>query len=371
MKNKYLFWLLLGIGMVQTSCEPHGNNVANTEYARLFNGICDTMENHYVFFDQMNSDWDSIRPYYQAKINNISEEKEFVSQMNSFLATIGDPYINISYNRQYMANDFPIAKDCSYAPDPKRDETAECIKSHSNGATHSYYTLMKKEEVVTDSIFYDFMAIKVASTSQAAPVLVQQLKEISENSTADGLIIDLRSSIKSYRDINILVAAHITQSLLHKDEEHILCEYKRSESDTITSIFPVTQVKLIGLGYCVDKPIVVLVNENVLGVKHILASMLSELPNVCIIGRHSTTGYGCVAKEYSVGSKHHKNYANNKMLLPSYRYTYNEVDISENILNPDILVDWDVEQESSTSAIYSFDKCLYEAMKYIDSVRAK
>lgn len=81
--------------------------VKENPYAYQLNEIWKILDKKYVFFDNMDTDFDELRITYVKRMGDVSSDKQFVQVLRLFLREFHDPNIILAYeNNAYNA--YPV-----------------------------------------------------------------------------------------------------------------------------------------------------------------------------------------------------------------------------------------------------------------------
>lgn len=344
-----------------TAC--HSNEPQyETKYTRTFNEIWECLDSKYVFFDMMQCNWDSLHTVYVHRINAVENDNEFQNEITAMLTAIGDPmiFVRYAYSGLQCPNTF-WAKDRANRLFAQKHETYEILDGTENVGfvIFSVGRIIRTDDAnnvtgIYDAVYFDPNIAD--SFGSVGGLFKRYIQTYYNDGRAKGLILDMRSCAW----MDIAFASAVLESLYPQNKEYTIYVNHRSGAQH-NAFIKIQDYSISGLGYYENKPIVILINRETMMSPHVVASVLSELPNVTIVGREADSGRGGVLQTKLFGDT--INVSQDYMTYPGI-YLSDAKHTSFNApLQPDIFVDWDI----STLEGYYYDKCIDTALDCIDA----
>lgn len=327
--------------------------VQENPYAYQLNEIWKILDKRYVFFDNMNTDFDELRITYVKRMGDVSSDKQFVQVLRLFLQEFHDPNIILAYeNNAYNAYpvttfDAParwageIASFDAYSGAGKKNTYTDHyilnhLVRHNPNATSDTYGLM-----------VPYSNILVKPDSSFENVIKTYFRGVQ------GIILDIRNANTSFDATGML-------SYFYEPQKHTVC--KNCQRNTISKdrngFAPYTNLTIQGNGILTSMPIVIIINEGTGAEWTWLAHILSERDNVTVVGR-GCSGRGCRRLWDTFGS-----YSNNIIIYPGFLSKTVKGQSCNEPIEPDYLVEKDSEYKANGT---TEDKCLTVALNIIDN----
>lgn len=360
--------LILVFGLILFSCrnteEPFEPHKKETKYTQAFDDVWKTLDTSYVFFDQLPCDWDSLHQVYYKAVESVETDMDFKEFMILFLTEMQDPTIEYSFQHLFSCKgkmNNP-ALDNFFTWIVWEYSTYAVLNEHMDISMNAGQCVLKTvarfNNDRTDSTRYDGIVILGSPYDpygQYKALFKTYLHSKYNSSNAAGLIIDLRH----WGIANATFISALLEAFYPKGQTCTISAKVRSPfSSNHTTYITAGERSFMGDGYYADKPIAILVNEEVANEELVLATILADLPNVTIIGRGTTERKGGTntAKQFSDGSV---------LIYPQAIFSDDKHGSFNTPLQPDILVDWPI---TSRPLSNTPDKCIEAALDYIDSV---
>lgn len=365
----------LSLVACSTREEPLPPRTTESEYTQLFDAVWNKIDSAYVFFDLMSCNWDSLHKVYYYRAESVTTEDEFIDMMTEMFEAIEDPYIYlfhhghaiVSVPKKYKPLDgdnllckqkqdtYEIPVGAQYtAMDDGSFRSASVIRINKSTNDTSWYHAVVLSGIVSDEK-------KVNGITFAS-----KIKNLHSDAKAKGLIFDLRGC----KQLHLSIAPMVLQTLYPLGKSYSLTAQVRSQSSSNhLAMIDVDTYSMTGMGCYENKPIVILVNEAVMLEAHTVATILSELPNVIIVGRSPSSGRGGVCAGQIIGSS--INMTNDTIYGPAIRLSNATHSNFNAPLLPDKLINWTPTEEYHSHYGYIYDKCLDAALDCIDAYIAK
>lgn len=373
MLYRQLLPILAIVLFLSTACkskeEPVDSNAAETLYSGVFEQVWNTLDTSYVFFDVMPCDWDSLHKAQSDVMKSVKTEEEFKIAMKEFFAAMQDPNILFTYQFGHPAWSVHapwMTLDC-HDWIPKDYDTYSILNDSKdigieNGTMH-LVTAARINKLNKDTTRYNaivFMGSPYDPNGMYKAYFKNYLKKLSSEPTSTGLIIDFR--IKG--SVNVTVASTILEAFYPEGETCTITAKVRASTSS-KDLVNAGNMAFTGEGLYSNKPVVILVNEDVSLEEHVLASILSELPNVTIVGRSQSCGRGGICAQARLIVPEHL--TPNILAYPRVALTDDKHKSLSSPLLPDVFVDWPLTSWMGNN----YDKCLDAALDCIDDYHAK
>lgn len=373
MLYRQLLPILAIVLFLSTACkskeEPVDSNAAETLYSGVFEQVWNTLDTSYVFFDVMPCNWDSLHKAQLDVMKSVKTEEEFKIAMKEFFAAMQDPNILFTYqfgNPAWSVHAPWMTLDCHdwIAKDYDTYSILNDSKDIGIGnGTMRLVTAARINKLNNDTTRYNaivFMGSPHDPNGMYKAYFKNYLKKLSSEPTSTGLIIDFR--IKG--SVNVTFASTILEAFYPEGETCTITAKVRASTSS-KDLVNAGNMAFTGEGLYSNKPVVILVNEDVSLEEHVLASILSELQNVTIVGRSQSCGRGGICAQVHLTIPEYQ--TENILVYPRVGLTDNKHKSLSSPLQPDFLVNWPL-----TSWIGNdYDKCIDAALDCIDEYIAK
>ena len=270
MMNRLLFigclMLILLSGCAQQD-EWDNDQVGN------FEALWTIIDEHYSFLDYKQVDWNAIHSRYRALVSNQMTDRELFDICGDMLKELRDGHTNLiashDVSRYWIWEQWPVNYD------------ERIIDAHYLNFDYKMASGIKYQ-ILTDNIGYMYYESFSAGIGEGNLDLI-----LSYLSTADGLIIDVRSNGGGYLDnVEKLVSRFIDERTLAGYIRHKTGKGHNDFSDPYPYYFEPTKNHIHYL-----KPVVVLANRGSFSATNNFVSIMKSLGNVTVVG--DTTGGGC------------------------------------------------------------------------------
>ena len=376
----YRSWLIfIVMTLVLSAChtqeEPLPPRTTENEYAQLFDAVWNKIDSFYVFFDLLPCDWDSLHKAYYYRVESVTTEDAFVNMISEMFDAIGDPHIYLFHHGRTIVS----------RPEKYKTLDRENILREQKHDTYeipagAQYTMLDNGVLITapiirinksknDTAWYH--AVSLSGIISDLKILngiifAAKIKKLHSDSKAKGMILDLRGC----RQVHYTIAPTILSTFYPLGKSYSLTAHARSPySSSHLAMIDVDTYSITGMGCYANKPIVILVNEAVMLEAHTIATILSELPNVMVVGRSSSGGRGCVCGALAIGNS--INMTRDTIMGPIIRFSDANHSNFNAPLQPDKLVNWTPKEEDYSHFPIFYDKCLDAALDCIDDYHAK
>lgn len=365
--------MTLVLSACHTQEEPLPPRTTENEYTRLFDVIWNKLDSSYVFFDLLPCDWDSLHKAYYYRVESVTTEDAFVNMISEMFDAIGDPYIYLFHQGHIIVSrpeKFRPRDMENWLREQKHDTyeiPARAQFTMMDNGVFRYGSVIRINKSKKDTAWYHAVSLS-GLVSDARKVngitFATKIKKLYSDSRAKGLILDLRGC----QQLHLTIAPMILSTFYPLGKSYSLTAQARSPySSSHLAMIDVDTYSMTGMGCYGNKPIVILVNEAVILEAHTVATILSELPNVMVVGRSSSGGRGGVCAGQIIDSSTYM--AKDTIYGPAIRFANATHSNFNAPLQPDRLVDWIPTAEEYEHYTYIYDKCLDAALDCIDSYK--
>ncbi len=238
-----------------------------------FDALWTIIDEHYTFFADKDVDWDEVGARYRAKVNSSITSAELFELCGDMLKELKDGHTNLisasDVSRYWIWEHRPLNYD------------ERLVDEHYLHFDYKRVSGIKYK--ILDNNF-GYMHYGDFSTGIGKGNLDAVLSYLA---SADGLVIDVRGNGGGFlTNVETLVQRFITGETLVGYISH---KTGAGHSD-FSEPFPYTFSPLSGRMRW-DKPVVVLANRSSFSATNNFVSIMSQLPNVTVVG--DTTGGGC------------------------------------------------------------------------------
>ena len=238
-----------------------------------FEALWTIIDEHYSFLDYKQVDWNAIHSRYRALVSNQMTDRELFDICGDMLKELRDGHTNLiashDVSRYWIWEQWPVNYD------------ERIIDAHYLNFDYKMASGIKYQ-ILTDNIGYMYYESFSAGIGEGNLDLI-----LSYLSTADGLIIDVRSNGGGYLDnVEKLVSRFIDERTLAGYIRHKTGKGHNDFSDPYPYYFEPTKNHIHYL-----KPVVVLANRGSFSATNNFVSIMKSLGNVTVVG--DTTGGGC------------------------------------------------------------------------------
>ena len=309
---KYAIFTLL-VGILLTSCEQaFFIEEPGKEPKDIFEQTWHFADREYSFFEYKNIDWDSVYNYYEPRITNDLSEQDLFNELADMLFCLRDGHVNLSSSFNRSRNwDWYLE-----APDNFDKYLLE----------RNYFK--NKQQLAGPFVVYDFGDVgyiyyESFSSSWSDETMEQIADQFKDKK---GLIIDIRSNFGG-----LLSNVHKIGSYLVKNKVTVAKSRDKNGSahDDFTEFNNFEFEPDDNIHF--DMPVVLLTNRKSYSASNFLATSLSALPQVTIMG--DATGGGGGAPSFTELSNGWNLRVSNTQL-----FTIDGIN-TENGMQPDIKVD--------------------------------
>ena len=259
--------------MTLISCED--DIVVEDSYENVFETFWKIMDEHYVYFNEKQLDWDSIYCVYSPRIDAITNDDELAQLLSGILNSWVDHHVVIyppDRDVIHNSNQLPFKFTFSYSLNGL----------YSFGDYEYKLPQFSTIENRDGDKQYAYLSIKTLAESIAPGVLEEALSHLY---FGDGLIVDLRLCGGGFFSNVYRIATNFY------DGERDLF-YKQAKNgpgrNDFGSLEPIIRK---GTGLIPDSvPVIVLIDSANFSASNVLAFILNDLPNTITLG--TTTGGG-------------------------------------------------------------------------------
>ncbi len=268
--SRYLFLVFCLVAVALTAChdqpqwrnDPYGN----------FDALWTIIDEHYSFFDYKQVDWDEVRTRYRAKLTPGMTSQELFELCGDMLKELRDGHTNLiashDVSRYWIWEQYPVNYD-------ERLIDEHYLNFNYRQASGIKYAILPNN--------YGYM--RYASFSSAIGDGNLDLV-LSYLSTADGLIIDVRSNGGGFlTNVETLVGRFIDRRTHVGSIQHKTGPGHDEFSEPYDYYFEPTKNHIH-----YQRPVVILANRGSFSATNNFVSIMRHLPQVTIVG--DTTGGG-------------------------------------------------------------------------------
>lgn len=308
------------------------------QYGYLLYKMFNIMDTSYVYADMSDTQMKELRQKYMKKINKSSSSEDFVEIVQNIFNEVKDPLLSMYTGKKSIRYEMPRPGDVQsmlYARTFDTYAVKDCKEIDAFFVHHICKTNAAGEEE-GNYILISFSNAYEKVPKQRVDSLIYAMKE--ENPS--GYIIDLRSSgnivgFEGFVDFfsyfyPLKGGLYYLKSLHSVDEMSFIGKNTIGEN---TSVY-------------------IIVNEGTVGLYNIAAYVLSSLPNVKIVSRSQSGGYGAICRTICLSQ------------ISNVYFTYPVIDVGNKEaesfyypLRPDINVDWE-----GNTVFGRYDKCVEAAI---------
>jgi len=261
----------LGLMLPLSSCHDEPEWADNP--SGNFEALWTIMDEHYTFFDYKQVDWDSVGAQYRALLRDNMSSTELFQLCGDMLKELKDGHTNLiashDVSRYWIWEHRPVNYDERIV-----DETYLNFDYHRASGI--------KYQILADNIGYMYYGDFSTTIGEGNLDLI-----LNYLSTADGLIIDVRSNGGGYlTHVETLVGRFIEQRIHAGAIQHKTGPGHDELSAPYDYYFDPTENHIHYL-----KPVVVLTNRGSYSATNNFVSIMASLPQVTVVG--DTTGGGC------------------------------------------------------------------------------
>lgn len=335
---KRQFFFILVAGLLFNSCEKVYFNNKPDSPQHVFDAFWYQVDRNFSFFPYLNLNWDSVRTVYEKQINPYMSSQTLASVMGNMIKLLKDGHSDLFTNKGlYYYSGW-------YTPYPLNQLPS--IKSYLSYLTTNddniYYGKLRSA-----NLGYIYIKTFEGDDSSQYAVIDQILTDFS---TTDGLIIDVRSNGGGNVDNAITIAKRFTDSVRY------ICKDRYRNGPGHNDFTPwINRYSSTGGKVHYKKPVAVLTNRLCYSATSYFLLEMTVLPQVVIIG--DTTGGGSaqpITRELPNGWI--VRISNSQRIIPSgrdYQYTG---------LYPDIPV-WISDQDASKGKDRILERAITELTK--------
>jgi len=267
-------WYLLAtllLAAVSTSCAHHDE--WGDDQVGNFDALWTIMDEHYSFFDYKDVDWDEVGTRYRRLVSNDMTDRELFDVCSDMLKELRDGHTNLiashDVSRYWIWEQYPVNYD------------ERIIDQYYLNFDYKQASGIKYQ-ILSNNYAYMYYGSFSSNVGDGNLDLI-----LSYLSTADGLVIDVRSNGGGYlTNVQTLVERFIDQKTLVGYICHKTGSGHSEFSDPYAYYFEPASNHIHYL-----KPVVVLANRGSFSATNNFVSIMGALDNVTVVG--DTTGGGC------------------------------------------------------------------------------
>ncbi len=259
-----------------TSCSPE-EEFPQTPYGN-FDALWTILDQRYCFFSYKNIDWNNVYTTYRARLDNDMNAQELFGVLAEMLAELKDGHVNLS-------SSFDVARYWDWFEDYPANFDKNLIMQHYlhqpdyQIASSLYYRML--DDCNIGYIYYESFSDKIGDGNLDEVLLAF--------SSCDGLIIDVRDNGGGQLSTVQQLASRFTT-------EDFTSGYIRHKTgpghNDFSDFYPITQETAESNRIHFAKPVAILTNRKCYSATNDFVSVMSNLPQVCIIGDCTGGGSG-------------------------------------------------------------------------------
>lgn len=277
MKKPIYFLLLsffLGVMFSFTSCErllikPNPENTPTNNFELLWNEI----NNRYTFFEYKNIDWQASYSKYKARVSDSMSDEALFKVLAEMLNELKDGHTN-------LISDFDVSRNWSWYLDYPQNFNEIIVERNYLGADYQITGPFRNKLVGNNVAYIQYSSFMNMADSTHLDILMDKY------ATAEGMIIDIRNNTGGAVAMVSMIAARFVSEDKTLGYERYKQSAKPNDFTAYISFFVKKATKTF------SKPVVVLTNRQVYSAANMFASVMSELPNVTLIGDQTGGGGG-------------------------------------------------------------------------------
>ena len=316
------------------SCEKYIVN-PSTSYISNFETFWQTMDKHYVFFNEKGVNWDEVYATYAHKFQQVVSDEQALALYQEIVSTLNDRHVWVSKGDK-------LATVQSEPPSIQFWRTYLHYE-FGNIALLEHFHLAQ----LSNDIIYLRMLFMPEPTKEIN--LIKNL--VGEYSSSNGIIFDLRDCTGGS------IIGYEVSSLFFTGEQTVLYKQYRNGANhnSFTIPYPV-KVKGTGIVDC-SIPLIVLTNANTYSMGNSVASILKDLTNSTLLGERSGGGAGSITPVL-LGNGWYFHYTVSKTLNLA-------MELTEDGINPDIEAELPVDYWITTHQETGIDPQLDKAIEML------
>lgn len=266
-------WIILLLVVVTLLTACHDTEEWNNDPYGNFDALWTALDEHYSFFEYKDVDWNEVRARYRSKLTPGMTQGELFDLCSTMLKELRDGHTNLiashDVSRYWIWEQYPLNYD-------ERIIDEHYLNFDYRRACGIKYQILSSN--------FGYMYYGDFSANIGEGNLDQILSYLS---TADGLVIDVRSNGGGFlQNVETLVGRFIDGRIHAGSITHKNGPGHNDFAEPYDYYFEPTKNHIHYL-----KPVVVLANRGSFSATNNFVSIMKSLPNVTIVG--DTTGGGC------------------------------------------------------------------------------
>jgi len=259
------------VSLLLVSC-AHDDEWDNDQLGN-FDALWSIMDKHYSFFEYKDVDWDEVGARYRKLVSNDMTDRELFDVCSEMLKELRDGHTNLiashDVSRYWIWEQYPVNYD------------ERIIDQYYLNFDYKLASGIKYQ-ILSNNFAYMYYGSFSSGIGEGNLDLI-----LSYLSTADGLIIDVRSNGGGYlTNVQTLVERFIDKKTLVGYIQHKTGEGHSDFSEPYAYYFEPAENHVHYL-----KPVVVLANRGSFSATNNFVSIMKSLDQVTVVG--DTTGGGC------------------------------------------------------------------------------
>ena len=287
--NAFIIWGIIGIAIV--SCT--NTLIVENNYGEVFRAFWEIMDQRYVNFAEHPLDWDSIWTVYYPKACQAQSEDELKRHLGYLLnQDLQDGHVSIMNRADECIISVFGPRDGD--SDPYTDTAYSCL-------IYRYSPIYIQHPVYSGIItpLTDTLGISPATYDTCAYISLDKFELHTDTYareaicavncyTPKGWIIDLRGNNGGWAAAMLNFCSYF-----YTGERQLLHYYVRVSRDDRFTMKDIGSCTMAGQGLVSEKiPVIVIIDYSVYSAANICTYILSELPNVTVVGICPTAGGG-------------------------------------------------------------------------------
>lgn len=269
------FGLIISLLFAVSSCEQLliEKDPANTP-TNNFELLWKEVNQRYTFFEYKKIDWNAIYQKYRPQIKDSMTERELFSVMAAMMNELRDGHTNLQ-------SDFDVSRSWDWYLDYPANFNANIIERNYLGKNYEIAGPFKNRLLPNDMAYIQYESFMGISDAEQLGKLIQKYQSVKS------IIIDIRDNTGGA----LAMVDVIAQFFVPQDFTVGYERYKKSaKSGDFTDYFAYQIKKHESISY--KGKVVLLTNRKVYSAANWFASVMSELPNVTLIGDQTGGGGG-------------------------------------------------------------------------------
>ncbi|NHB69258.1 S41 family peptidase [Perlabentimonas gracilis] len=326
--------ILLLACFILHSCEKDIVN-PSTSYISNFETFWQTMDKHYVFFNEKGVNWNEVYATYAPKFQKVESDEQALVLYQEIVFKLNDGHVWVGKGDEVATVQFENPS----------------IKFWRTYLNYEFENLALLEHFHLAQLSNDIMYLRMLFMPEPTREINLIKNLVGEYSFSNGIIFDLRDCTGGQ------IMGYDVSSLFFTGEQTVLYEQYRNGANhnSFTIPYPI-KVKGTGIVDC-SIPIIVLTNRSTYSMGNSVASILKDLTNSTLLGERSGGGAGARGPVL-LGNGWYFHYTVNKTLNLA-------MELTEDGINPDVEVELPVDYWDTTHQETGIDPQLDKALEML------